>query len=159
MHTTSYSRQWKFRSQVSIKIDQISQILTTSTPLLITNFSLEIHTWRHCQALKIKNVSVLSTELRTCWLYLLQRDKIPPQGVWFGSISTFVGYLMPHPVFTYVLNIWFVNTFFWIHTIKGSKSSISNNSIWHNSTKLIGSKYCYVSLTIQLNISHLFIHS
>ena len=26
-------------------------------------------------------------------------------------------------------------------------------------TKLNGSKYCYVSLTIQLNISHLFIYS
>ena len=26
----------------------------------------------------------------------------------------------------------------------------------HKSTKLNGSKYCYVSLTIQLNISHLF---
>ena len=29
----------------------------------------------------------------------------------------------------------------------------------HMSTKLTGSKYCYVSLTIQLNISHLFAHS
>ena len=29
----------------------------------------------------------------------------------------------------------------------------------HKSTKLNSSKYCYVSLTIQLNISHLFIHS
>ena len=27
------------------------------------------------------------------------------------------------------------------------------------STKLDGSKYCYVSLTVQLNISHLFTHS
>ena len=26
----------------------------------------------------------------------------------------------------------------------------------HKSTKLNGSKYCYVSLTIQLNITHLF---
>ena len=37
-----------------------------------------------------------------------------------------------------------------------SNSSISNNSIKHKSTKLNGSKYYYVSLTIQLNISHLF---
>ena len=29
----------------------------------------------------------------------------------------------------------------------------------HKSTKLNGSKYCYVSLTIQLNINHLFTHS
>ena len=27
------------------------------------------------------------------------------------GISTIVGYLMPNPVFTYLLNIWFVNTF------------------------------------------------
>ena len=38
-----------------------------------------------------------------------------------------------------------------------SKSSISNNAILHVS-KLDGCKYCYVSLTIQLNISHFFIH-
>ena len=36
--------------------------------------------------------------------------------VWFGlvgfyGISIIVGYLMPNPVFTYILNIWFVNTF------------------------------------------------
>ena len=28
----------------------------------------------------------------------------------------------------------------------------------HKLTKLSGYKYCYVSLTIQLNISHLFTH-
>ena len=73
-------------------------------------------------------------------------------------------------------NIWFVNKFYWytqlrerpcvrypaelflvsiLHTVKWSYSSISNNSIEHES-KLNGSKYCYVSLTIRLNISHLF---
>ena len=35
---------------------------------------------------------------------------------WFGlvlfyGISTVVDYLMPNPVFAYVLNVWFVNTF------------------------------------------------
>ena len=38
----------------------------------------------------------------------------------------------------------------------------SNNSIQHNSfvcTQLNGSNYCYVSLTIQINISHFFTHS
>ena len=25
--------------------------------------------------------------------------------VWFGFISTIIGYLMPYPVFTYILNI------------------------------------------------------
>ena len=29
----------------------------------------------------------------------------------FSGISTIVGYLMPNPVFTYILNIWFVNIF------------------------------------------------
>ena len=48
--------------------------------------------------------------------------------VWFYDISSNGGYLMPNPVFTYILNIGFVNTFL-IHTIKGSNSSISNNSI------------------------------
>ena len=31
--------------------------------------------------------------------------------VWFYGISTIVGYLMPNPVFTYISNIWFTNTF------------------------------------------------
>ena len=46
-----------------------------------------------------------------------------------------------------------------IHTVKWSNSSIYDNPIQHKSTKLNGSKYCYVSLTIQLNISHLFTHN
>ena len=40
---------------------------------------------------------------------------------------------------------------------KGLNSSISNNSIYHKSTKLNSSKYCYVSPTIQLN-SYLLTH-
>ena len=44
----------------------------------------------------------------------------------------------------------------YIHTVKWSNSSISNNSVQIKS-KLNGSKY-YVSLTIQLN-SHLFTRS
>ena len=35
--------------------------------------------------------------------------------VWFYGISTIVGYLIPNPVFTYISNIWFVNTF-WRYT-------------------------------------------
>ena len=38
------------------------------------------------------------------------------------------------------------------HTDKWSNSSISYNSIQNKSTKLNGCKYCYVSLTIQLDI-------
>ena len=41
-----------------------------------------------------------------------------------------------------------------IHTVKGSNSSISNILIQDKSTNLNGSKYCYISQTIQLNIGH-----
>ena len=33
--------------------------------------------------------------------------------VWFFGISILVGYLMPNPSYTYILNIWFLNTFCW----------------------------------------------
>ena len=48
--------------------------------------------------------------------------------VWFYSISTIAGNLMPNPVLTYILDIWFVNTF-GRYTVKWSNSSIANNSI------------------------------
>ena len=32
--------------------------------------------------------------------------------IWFYGISTIVGYFMPNLVFTYILDIWFVNTFY-----------------------------------------------
>ena len=32
--------------------------------------------------------------------------------IWFYGISTTVGYLMPNPFYTYILNIWFLHTFF-----------------------------------------------
>ena len=57
--------------------------------------------------------------------------------VWFYGISTIESYLMPDPVHTYM-----------IYMICKQMS-----------TKLDSSKYCYVSLTIQLNISHLFTHN
>ena len=64
-------------------------------------------------------------------------------------------YLMLNPVSTYILNIWFINTFFRYtqlndHTVLFLTIQLST------STKLNGSKYCYVSLIIQLNITHLF---
>ena len=31
--------------------------------------------------------------------------------IWFYGISTVVGHLMPNPFYTYILNIWFLNTF------------------------------------------------
>ena len=54
--------------------------------------------------------------------------------VCLDGISTIAGYLMPNLVYTYKM----------IYK--------------HKSTKLNGSKFCCVSLTIQFNISHLFTH-
>ena len=95
-------------------------------------------------------------------MLLFQKSSIsvvqePPREtlVWFYGISTIVGYLMPNPVFTYK---YMICKHFLIHTVKGSNSSISNNSILHKLTKLNSSNYCYISLTIQLNINHLSRH-
>ena len=57
----------------------------------------------------------------------------------FYGISTLVGYLMPHPLFTYKLNIWFVNEQFigkiankqeliYLHTIKWFQVLLSNTN-------------------------------
>ena len=35
--------------------------------------------------------------------------------IWFYGISTIVGYLMPNPVLTYIVNIQFVKTFYRYH--------------------------------------------
>ena len=43
---------------------------------------------------------------------------------------------------------------FLMHTAKWANSYISNSSIQHKSTKSDASKNCFVSLTVQLNISH-----
>ena len=53
--------------------------------------------------------------------------------VWFYCISTIAGCLMPNPVFTFISNIWFINTFCrYTHLVKWSNSSISNHSILHD---------------------------
>ena len=36
--------------------------------------------------------------------------------VWFNDISNIVGYLMPNPIFTSILNIWFVNILLETHS-------------------------------------------
>ena len=99
--------------------------------------------------------------------------------VWFYGISTNVGYLMPNPLYTYILNIhdlvWFslvlrhinhwrlfnAKSFFYIYI-----KYMINKHIWWIKflnksifcTLLNGSKFGCVSLTIQLSISHLFTH-
>ena len=68
--------------------------------------------------------------------------------VWFYGISTIVGYLMPDPVFTYMLNIWFVNAFSWCIFIHA----------WAHffCSQLNVFKYCYLIWIILFNINHLF---
>ena len=46
-----------------------------------------------------------------------------------------------------------------MHIVNRSSSSITFNSASHKSTMLNGFKYCYATLTIQLNINYLFRHS
>ena len=60
--------------------------------------------------------------------------------VWLGVMASNV--LMPNPVYTYVLNICYLETHFVDNIL--------------NETYLNGSKYLYVSLSIQFNISHFF---
>ena len=79
--------------------------------------------------------------------------------VWFYGISTIVGYLIPNPIFTYILNIWLVNIFCRLKKLNDQMVLFLTIQFSIKSTKLNGSKYCNVSLTIQLNISYLFTHS
>ena len=53
----------------------------------------------------------------------------------FYGISNIVGYLMPNAVYTYILNIWFVNTFY-------RYTQLNDQTV--------------LFLTIQFCISHLF---
>ena len=85
-----------------------------------------------------------------CWLFNAKSSlyiyiKYTEFGlVEFCGISTIVGYLMPDPLNTYILNIWFVNilvitflnkpeflfcTVKWFYSVKWSNSSISTNLI------------------------------
>ena len=62
---------------------------------------------------------------------------------------------MPNPIFTNVLDLWLVNISYPYPQV--NDQTVLFQTIQSSmSTKLNGSKYCYVSLTVQLNISHLF---
>ena len=67
----------------------------------------------------------------------ISRNQCSISKVWFSGISTIIGYLMPNPVFTYLLNIWFVNT--------SCRCRQLNDQI-------------VLFLTIQFRISYLFAH-
>ena len=70
--------------------------------------------------------------------------------VWFGFMSTIVGYLMPSTVFTYSLNTWIINTSC-RYTELNVKTVLFQTIQF--SQQLNGSKYCYAQLKIELNIS------
>ena len=94
--------------------------------------------------------------------------------VYFYGISTIEGYLIPNTFYTYTLNMFSkhilkITSFnkpeliFW-HIVKWLYlfQSNTNNSIYYElfvCTQFNPLKYCYILLTIQLNISHLFTHS
>ena len=48
--------------------------------------------------------------------------------VWFYSISTLVGYLMPNPVPTYILNILFENAYFVDNIFKWARAHLFAHS-------------------------------
>ena len=91
------------------------------------------------------------TELRNQFIHIHWRDLVINVLVWFYGISTIVGNLIPNPVFIYVLDISFENKL-------GRYTQLNDQTVLFL-TKCNSSKYCYVQLTIQLNISNLFTHS
>ena len=71
--------------------------------------------------------------------------------LWFYGISTIVGYLMPNPLYTYILNIYDKWTHFVDNIFKRAWAYLFY-------IQLNGFKYCHVSLTIHLNFCYLFTH-
>ena len=75
--------------------------------------------------------------------------------IWFGLVWWHINHCRLFNtksfLYIYIKYTWFVNTFCWKHY----KMNLSS----YFCTQLNGSKYWYISLTIQLNISHLFTHS
>ena len=130
--------------------------MVTKTP---TNFTVTVKTfpWIHLQSRKIWNGKLMLIKEKTyslttvfrksrkeqvtiSWLCIgitkLMHSFILKQGlVWFNHCKLFNA---KFSLYINVKYIWFVNI---------------------SQTRLNGSKYCYVSETIQLNISHLFTHS
>ena len=61
------------------------------------------------------------------------------QMVWFNGISIIAGYLKPNHVYTYILDIWFVNIFA-DYIFKWAKIIFCK--------QLNGFKYCYIPIPI-----------
>ena len=55
---------------------------------------------------------------------------------------------MPNPIFTYILNVWFENTFFRYTELRDQTVLFLTIQFSHKSIKLNGSKFCYL-LTIE----------
>ena len=72
--------------------------------------------------------------------------------IWFSlvlwHINHYILFNTKSYLYIYIRPLWFLNTFYWEHF----KTSLD----WVFGTLLKCSKYCYVSLTIELNISYLF---
>ena len=141
------------------------------TLLVFLEFCQAISSNRYVATLTLLNVWISKIKLEKRNL-CLQRNNIMPYTS-MKSVAYFdwiLGYLMPHPVYTYTLNmickpilpltfltepelIFFtqLNGFEYFYQIR-----IITFTINHFFTLLNGCKYCYVSLTNQLN-SYLFI--
>ena len=70
--------------------------------------------------------------------------------VWFYGISTIIGYLMPNPLYTYLVKIYDLKTQF--------VDNILNRTCAHFFLHVDGFKYCY-DILILFTIDHLFARS
>ena len=75
--------------------------------------------------------------------------------VWFNGISTTIVNFITKPFFTYLLDIWFLNLRC-RYTLLNDQTVLFLTIQFSTSQLLKVLKYWYVSLTIDLNIYHLF---
>ena len=103
---------WFQSSDIQFYIKSIwSQCLLTFYPFIFVCFN------HHCNIIcvfvsllfffSILSIMVIIASLLKSWPFEWKFEL-----VWFYGISTIASYLMPNPVFTYILNIRFVNTFY-----------------------------------------------
>ena len=71
--------------------------------------------------------------------------------VGFYGISTIVGYLMPNPLYTYILDIYDLKTVFVDNILKQVRVL--------SCTQFNGFKYCYLRKIILFTFNHFFVHS
>ena len=97
MSQSDSNKSWLWwKGHESIRQQQVMTLMKGSW--VITKFGLEYNIF----FLFYKKVSLN----RYCTLNTNKNNNLTNSGM-----STIIGYLMPNPVFTYILKIWFVNTF------------------------------------------------